>query len=175
MSVLMDPFEPNDVGMYTVGINTCVTYIVNGNTGETAQTCESSTPFTVEVQDPCETAVVQAFGFDRVLSAPQLRQDSLFLPQEIIQTNNNANAWPWTTNVDIAVGGTFGPNLCGDIVYSIVPQNTADPFQANLVTFDSSGVNPSLEFNPTLNNVPGTYDMWLYGTLPNGNWSRVAF
>ena len=83
---------------------------------------------------------------------------------------NGTGTWPWYTAVDRDAPSSYGKNLCGVISYKVKPVS-ADPAQANLVTMSGSG----LTFAPSLANAPGTYNMILIGTLPNGISAQVPF
>ena len=83
---------------------------------------------------------------------------------------NGTGTWPWYTAVDRDAPSSYGKNLCGVINYKVKPVSS-DPSQTNLVTMSGTG----LRFAPSLANVPGTYDMLLIGTLPNGLSAAVPF
>lgn len=94
------------------------------------------------------------------------------MPQQII-FENGPGTWPWTTDVDLNTDPSYGPNLCGDIIYNIVPVAPQDdPSIPPLVTLRPDFY---IDFTPTTAHAPGLYDFLLVGTLPNGIQAVAPF
>ena len=69
-TILLNPAERDDQGEYTFCLKTCVTYVVDGASGTEDVVCSESQPFTVILEDPCDTTEIVSAGFDRVMGKP---------------------------------------------------------------------------------------------------------
>ena len=146
-------FNPNsygNLGDYQIMVTSCISY---GDGSK--QVCSDGEPFTVSVYDPCPYTEINSSIFDRVMARPQLQTDTLNLFNEL-----PIGAWTWPVKIDETTGGSYGPSLCGKVVYSVMT-NEVIPQVTNLVTLNS-GV---LTFAPQVTHPVGTHDLLLVGTL----------
>jgi len=151
-SVITNPNSLSNTGTYEYQLRTCID--VHGSL-----ICDVTT-FTVTILDPCADlpTILYPEGFPNILSAPQLRQDSLTLSAAIIAAGGN---FPWVDSV----GNNFSAGACGPVVYSIFPAD-------NLVTLAGD----TLTWSPDLTVSPGDYTYKLVGTLTRyGISSSVDF
>ena len=66
-AIIMSPAERDDQGEYTFALKTCVSFVVDGVSGAEDVVCAESEPFTVILEDPCDTTVIHSAGFDKVM------------------------------------------------------------------------------------------------------------
>lgn len=102
-----------------------------------------------------------------MLSAPQLGNN--FLTMQVSVAN-----WPWRTNLDYITSSQYegGNLLCGQVDYAVFynfngnyEQPLNDFVALRTETLPTGEVVDKIDFNPTLANAPGTYDMVLCGRL----------
>lgn len=151
-TVVTNPNSLSNVGTYEYQMRTCID--VHG-----LKVCDTTT-FTVTIVDPCIDLPTQLYpeGFPNILTAPQLRTDSLTLSAAIITAGGN---FPWVDSV----GNNYSAGACGPVVYTIFPAD-------NLVTLTGD----TLRWAPDLGVAPGDYTYQLVGTLTRyGISSSVDF
>lgn len=75
-----------------------------------------SSPFLINLEDPCEVTGILSAELDTVMALPQLRSMTLSLADEM-----PLNTWPWITEVENDVDGSkYGYNLCGELKYDVL-------------------------------------------------------
>ena len=77
----MLPDERDDAGIYSIKLDTCVTYLVDGQAGIYDKKCANDGPFTVTIADPCENTSILATGWTYMMSQPQLQTETLDFAQ----------------------------------------------------------------------------------------------
>lgn len=86
-------------------------------------------------------------GLDRILTAPLLKTDSMFLSDEIVRSGGS---FPWRDTAEI----DLGDGICGPVSYKIVPEDGFVQLTGNTVVW-----------GPDLSITPGDFTYKLIGTL----------
>ena len=113
--VVFDPADYENRGSYTIVMRSCV-YVPNdilNDSNDVTAVCEQSTPFTIDVVDPCLSTSVLSDIFSEVMSQPQLQTDSISLISEM-----PSSTWPWMSSVGAQIGRDY--DVCGEIVYEVI-------------------------------------------------------
>jgi len=146
-----DPTEVDNVGDYELVLRSCVAV-------SDTNVCVLSTPWIVNIYDPCTTTTIGAYGWNRILQAPLLGTNQLDFAAQIIL---EGGVFPWTTSLDDITEDSIGTDLCGNIIYTITAKSYTESLNQPLIMQSGTSITlqPSFEFTT------GLYELTLTGRL----------
>lgn len=105
-----NPTIYDNVGDYLVRMTSCISY----GDGD-GRVCVDGEEFMITIYDPCPYTQIISSMADRVMKRPQLGTDTLNLYNEL-----PIGAWKWSVKLDVDTPSSYGNNLCGPVIYTVM-------------------------------------------------------